>query len=67
MSMMATEVVIAEVPITPGAQIAERIAHLNHLAKREMAVVGSTKYPTPWDSLHARINTQLDELDRLRA
>lgn len=45
------------------AEVTESLARLCHLAKREMAVVGTTLMPTPWDLLHIRINAQLDRLD----
>lgn len=52
---------VAEVPITSSARIAERIAFLNHRAKRCTPVVGNAQYPTPWTLLHAEIDQALAE------
>lgn len=42
-------------------EVVESLTRLCHLAKREMPAVGTTLHPTPWDLLHIRINTQLDQ------
>jgi hypothetical protein len=42
------------------ASIGEAIGHLNHLAKREIPVVGTPDYPTPWDTAHRRMDDPLD-------
>lgn len=57
---------VAETPIADAAVIAERIAHLCYLAKREMPVVGTPRAPTPWDQLHKRIDAQLDNWQRCK-
>jgi hypothetical protein len=43
------------------ASIGEAIGHLNHLAKREIPVVGTDAYPTPWDIAHRRMDQPLDD------
>jgi hypothetical protein len=38
---------------------------LSYKAKREMPRVGTPRYPTPWDRLHAAIDAKLTELQAL--
>lgn len=47
--------------------IEEALGHHVHAAKRTFASVGTEKYPTRWDNIHARINELLDQLDGLKA
>lgn len=43
--------------------IEDRLALTNYRAKRAMPKVGTVLHPTPWDLLHLRINTLLDQRD----
>lgn len=45
------------------AEIAEALTHLAFRAAREIHVVGTPEFPTPWDRRHVALNELLDQLD----
>lgn len=46
--------------------IEDRLKFANHRAKRCMPKVGTTLHPTPYDLMHIRINTLLDQWEMVR-
>lgn len=64
---MATKTVLRVTDDDDRASIGEAIGHLNHLAKREMRVVGTEEFPTPWDKAHRRMDGPLDDWLAARA
>jgi hypothetical protein len=45
------------------AALIEALHNMNARAKREFAVVGTPRIPTPWDRRHRALNDLLDMLD----
>lgn len=44
-------------------ELLEALTHLTFRAKREIPVVGTVDFPTPWDRRHGALNDLLDQLD----
>lgn len=49
---------------TTRAELAEAMAHVLRLAKREMPKVGTAEYPTPWDTRHATLDALLTDWEQ---
>jgi len=47
--------------------IATALTEAVHDAKREVGVIGTDEYPTPWDGCHRHIDVLLDAYDQAPA